>query len=382
MFSLFLGTTLSGIYIHIPFCKQACNYCDFHFSTTLKNKSQLIETILKEIDLRHSYLSSFELSSIYFGGGTPSLLNESELLQLIERLSHYYTWDKGIEITLEANPDDINAGSLKFWKQAGINRLSIGLQSFDDKELKWMNRAHTAKESTQSVLLAQDKGFDNLSIDLIYGSKFQTTESWIKTLQKAINLQTNHISSYNLTIENKTILGSMFHKGIEPAIDDELSREQFVRMQEMLTGAGFLHYEISNFAKDKFIAKHNSNYWLQKDYLGLGPSAHSFNQISRQWNVKNNSVYIQAVNSNSTFFEIENLSLEDRYNEYILTRLRTIWGCDVLEIDSLFGKKITNHFISHMQNNRVHFEAKGKSNYVLKNESRFLADGIASDLFI
>jgi len=372
---------MSGIYLHIPFCKQACTYCDFYFSTQLSSKEPVIGALIKEIDLRNTYLESRQLESIYFGGGTPSLLSKQDLERIFSALSLYFSWDKNSEITLEANPDDINAHSLKVWQEAGINRLSIGLQSFNEEELKWMNRAHKASESLISVKRAQEAGYSNISIDLIYGSKFQSLRSWEKTLETAIGLNTQHISSYNLTIENKTVLGLKHAKGKEPSVSDELSSAQFLRMEEMLGNSGFIHYEISNFGKPGFLAKHNSNYWLQKHYLGLGPSAHSFNGVSRQWNVRNNALYIKAFNEGTPFFEQEQLSLNDRYNEYVLTRLRTVWGCDVNEIEALFGKEIAAHFKEGILGKLQHFHQQ-QGVYTLTKPARLLADGIASDLFI
>lgn len=341
----------------------------------------LVTSITEEISKRYSYLEKKTLQSIYFGGGTPSLLDTCEFQRIFDALKKHFFWDISAEISLEANPDDITIESLRSWKALGINRLSIGLQSFMNAELKWMNRAHTAEESLASVKLAQQEGFDNISIDLIYGSKFQTLESWGQTLDSAIALNTQHISSYNLTIENKTVLGLKHSKGAEPAINDELSEAQFSLMVKKLKEAGFVHYEISNFGKPGLFARHNSNYWLQEHYLGLGPSAHSYNGSSRQWNVKNNNQYINALKNGTEFFEKEELSLEDRYNEYVLTRLRTIWGCDLQEIEEQFGKEIASHFLK-IANSKMEFLNEEKKIYTLKESARFLADGLASDLFI
>lgn len=340
----------------------------------------MVSAIVNEIGLRHHYLQEKKIESIYFGGGTPSLLNTEELELIFETLIKYFSWDKTAEITLEANPDDINKGVLNDWKKIGINRLSIGLQSFNDEELKWFNRAHNAQQSVSSVKMAQDEGFDNITIDLIYGSKFQTLSSWEKTLQQAVGLNTQHISAYNLTIEDKTALGVNYAKGKEPAINDDLSSKQFIMLVQNLQGAGFIQYEISNFGKTNFFAQHNSNYWLQKPYLGLGPSAHSFDNISRQWNVKNNHQYIKALNENLNFFEREELSLRDRYNEYVLTRLRTIWGCDINEMEKLFGKNISEHFIKVSVNEKEVQEKNGI--FTLTELGKLRADRIAADLFL
>lgn len=373
---------MPGVYIHIPFCRKACTYCDFHFSTSLENIDEMGLAILTEIELRHNYLpADTKLESIYFGGGTPSLLTAATLQEIVGKLNQFYTWDKEAEITLEANPDDVNPQNLRAWRKAGINRLSIGLQSFIEEELQWMNRAHTAEESVSSVKMAQDAGFDNITIDLIYGSKFQNLFTWHNTLKKAIALNTQHISAYNLTIENKTLLGLNYKKGKEPSVSEELSSLQFQEMRQLLGDAGFIHYEISNFGKAGFLAKHNSNYWKGRSYLGLGPSAHSFNGTSRQWNVKSNGRYMQNVKTGKDYFEMEILSEKDRYNEYVLTRLRTIWGCDINEMQHLFGKETVEYFRNGIIAFDGFYEEKNGI-YVLNEEGKLKADGIASELFL
>jgi oxygen-independent coproporphyrinogen-3 oxidase len=347
----------------------------------MASKPLLVQAIRKEIELRHDYLSDKNLKSIYLGGGTPSLLSSNELALILGIIRERFSVASDAEITLEANPDDISFNALKSWLGLGINRLSIGLQSFNETELKWMNRAHTAKESVSSVKMSQDAGFSNLSIDLIYGSRFQSLSLWEKTLECAVSLNTTHISSYNLTIENKTVLGVHHNKGKEPAVNDELSRDQFLMMSEMLQSNGFLHYEISNFGKPGFFAVHNSNYWLRKNYLGVGPSAHSYNGVSREWNVCNNAIYIKALDEGSSFSETEVLSQKDQYNEYVLTRLRTIWGCDISEIRQLFGKDAAANFqksASKYKNELI--EKNGV--YTLNTTGRLRADGITSDFFL
>lgn len=341
----------------------------------------MISGLLHEIELRHQYLPDKKTGSIYFGGGTPSLLSERDLATIFESLRAQYSWDSSAEITLEANPDDITVTALKVWKKIGINRLSIGLQSFNDEELKWMNRAHTAGESLDSVKMAQDEGFDNISVDLIYGSKFQDLSTWEKTLQKTIGLNTQHISSYNLTIEDKTVLGLKHQKGLEPGIDDKLSSHQFLMMLDLLEDVGFTGYEISNFGKPGYFAVHNTNYWLQQPYLGLGPSAHSFDGHSRQWNVKNNTLYIKALQDGSDFFEKENLTDGDRYNEYILTRLRTIWGVDKNEIETRFGSEFVSHFEKQLTGIRQFLYEK-ENIFTLTREGQLRADGLSAELFI
>lgn len=375
---------MSGIYIHIPFCKQACHYCDFHFSTSLKLKSNLVEAILTEIDLRLPYLKNKNIETIYFGGGTPSLLSEKELFLILEKLYKTYNVSSHAEITLEANPDDLSIDKLKELKRLEINRLSIGLQSFNNEELIWMNRAHTAAESEASVKRSQDKGFENISIDLIYGSKFSNLTNWKKTLDKTISLDVKHISSYNLTIEDKTKLGHDFKVKKEMAIDDEKSSELFLEMIDRLEKNKFIHYEISNFGKENWFSNHNSNYWKGIEYIGFGPSAHSFDGVSRQWNISNNSLYIKNVNdTNESYFEKELLSEVDQFNEYILTSLRTIWGIDAEVLKNKFSSEIIHSFNRNINT----YISKGmvtfrNNQYVLTSNGKLFADRIASELFV
>lgn len=340
-----------------------------------------MHAIASEIKQRRAYLNNSVLKTIYFGGGTPSLLNEKELELIFNTINKEYILSSAAEITLEANPDDINGESLNLWKKFGINRLSIGLQSFIDEELKWMNRAHTAAESLTSVKMSQDAGFSNITIDLIYGSKFQDMNTWEKTLKQAVDLKTNHISSYNLTIENKTVLGNKYSRGLEPAVSDELSSKQFILMTEYLKKNGFVHYEISNFGREGAFAVHNSNYWLGHHYLGVGPSAHSYNGSSRQWNIGNNNTYIKSLENNSQYFQTEQLEVKDLYNEYVLTRLRTIWGCDIKEIKEKFGLSVATHFLSSIEK-FSELVVVTDNIYTLNNAGKLQADGIAADLFI
>ncbi|MBP8033069.1 MAG: radical SAM family heme chaperone HemW [Bacteroidia bacterium] len=374
---------MSGIYIHIPFCKQACHYCDFHFSTSLKNKEALVKSVLLEIDTRINYLPSKTIETIYFGGGTPSLLSEKETFQILEKIYKLYKVSNDAEITLECNPDDLSDEKLKELKRLEINRLSIGLQSFDEEELIWMNRAHTAKESESSVKRAQDRGFENITIDLIYGSKFSNLTNWKKTLDKAIALQVPHISSYNLTIEEKTKLGHDFKVKKEVAIDDEKSSEMFLEMIDRLEKNNFIHYEISNFGKEGFFSKHNSNYWKGEHYIGLGPSAHSFDGTSRQWNVSNNNLYIKHLEEKSeAYFEKEVLTETERFNEYILTSLRTIWGIDLNYLKANFNSDFVKNFSMQIQEYiKQGTVLVNNSTYTLTEKGKLLADKIASDLF-
>jgi oxygen-independent coproporphyrinogen-3 oxidase len=373
---------MSGIYIHIPFCRKACLYCDFHFSTNLENKKNLVNAICKELTDRKDYLENKPVKSLYFGGGTPSLLSLSELEQILETVNLKFTPDKKAEITFELNPEDADLTYLQEIKKLGVNRLSIGLQSFEDAELTWMNRAHNAQQNFDCITKARQAGFDNISIDLIYGSKFQTPESWRKTLQTAFGLNTQHISSYNLTVESRTQLQHLIKEKKEKEVDSELSAQLFDMLIEETEKAGFTQYEISNFCKPGFPAAHNSNYWKGLWYLGIGPSAHSYNGVSRRFNVRSNAPYIQAVENNKVFYEEEILTANDKYNEYILTRLRTEWGCDTEEMRNLFGEKYIVFFLKQIE---PYIQKKlvtiNQNTVTLSKQGKHFADGIASDLF-
>ena len=373
---------MAGIYVHIPFCKQACNYCDFHFSTQLKNVQPLVNAIAEELELNKTYLKHQEIETIYFGGGTPSVLYSAQLEIIINSIYKNYNVKSNIEFTLEANPDDLDLIKLNELKSLGINRLSIGIQSFIDEELKWMKRSHSAQQSKVAVKFAQSIGIENISVDLIYGSKFQTLESWKKNIDKIISLDVPHISAYNLTIEEKTVLGKLYEKGIEPEIKDDFSKACFDMLMTEMEHAGITHYEISNFGKKGFFSQHNSNYWKGKHYIGVGPSAHSFNGDSRQWNIKNNTEYIRSIEDAKLPFVIEHLTLTDKYNEYVMTGLRTMWGVDVNEIFKRYGKILGQHFLSEISVylNQSYFKIN-QGNYILTKKGKQFADKIASDLF-
>jgi oxygen-independent coproporphyrinogen-3 oxidase len=343
----------------------------------------MVNAICKEIALRQNYLQDKNLQSIYFGGGTPSLLNQKQLLQIFETIEKHFTIHPNAEITLEANPDDLSEEKLSELKHTPINRLSIGVQSFFDADLKWMNRAHNANEAENAIAMAKQKGFENITIDLIYGTPGLTNENWQQNIQKALALGVNHISSYALTVEPKTVLATMIEKGKLADTNEEKAAEQFDILVNTLTANGFVHYEISNFAKPEFFAKHNSNYWKGKHYIGIGPSAHSFNTISRSWNVANNQKYLNAIAINELEITDEILTVNNQINEYIMTGLRTIWGCDLNFIALQFGEtekqrlikeaaKFIDQDLLEINNNILLTTAKGK----------FLADGIAADLFL
>lgn len=373
---------MAGIYIHIPFCRQKCSYCNFYFSVSMKTKNALVEAILKEIELNHNYLSNKKIDSIYFGGGTPSVLSSVEIALIIERLNQYFIFNSNIEITLEANPDDINKKYLNELKNIGINRFSMGVQSFFDDELIILNRSHNATKAQDSIKMIQDAGFDNMNIDLIFGIPNSNIERWQQNLKIFLELDIPHLSSYNLTIEPKTTIAHQIKIGKYNTPDDELNAELFLITQDILQSKGYEHYEISNYAKNRAYALHNTNYWKGIPYLGFGPSAHSYDGESRQWNIANNRKYIKILERGNLPFEKEILSTEDKYNEYIMTGFRTMWGVDI-KIISNFGQKFKENFeleiIKYIENR---FVKKENNIYKLSKKGKLYADKIASDLFM
>jgi oxygen-independent coproporphyrinogen-3 oxidase len=374
---------MAGLYIHIPFCKQACHYCDFHFSTQLSNKGNLIKALIKEIEIQKYYLKGEAIKTIYFGGGTPSILSEIEINSLLNSVWKNFAIDADAEVTLEANPDDLSMGSLLNYKAAGINRLSIGIQSFDDGVLRFLNRAHNCIKATESVELAREVGFSNISIDLIYSIPGQSLEDWLRNIRYALSLSPEHISAYSLTIEEKTVFGNWAKKGKLIAMAEDPSATQFEVLMETLADNGFEQYEISNFCKPGFVSKHNSSYWNQESYLGVGPSAHSFNGSLRQSNVRNNSFYIKSIESGIIPAEVEILTRENKINETILISIRTSQGLELqqlktrydydvsalfkIKIDQMIGQELIT-----VMNNRLILTKKGK----------LVADKIAYDLFV
>ena len=378
---------MSGIYIHIPFCKQACHYCDFHFSTSLKKKDALVLALVKELELRKDEFKNEFVETIYFGGGTPSLLTNDQLSLLIDSVYKNYKVSKNPEITLEANPDDlvsVRAQSRTIFEDylnLGINRLSIGIQSFFEADLKLMNRAHNADEA-KNCLKEAIKYFDNISLDLIYGIPGLSNKRWIENIDTALSYNIPHISSYALTVEPKTALESFIKKGIIQNVDDDLAQQQFHILIEKLEAQGFVHYELSNFGKPNYFSRNNSAYWQGKHYLGIGPSAHSFNGKERGWNVRNNAKYIKALQENKVPMEIETLSKTDKYNEYVMTGLRTIWGVSIEKVERDFGLNYKNYLLEqatiHLKNDLLYLD---DNKLLVTKKGKFLSDGIASDLF-
>ena len=374
---------MAGIYLHIPFCKKACHYCDFHFSTSAKYKGEMLNALRNEIKLRRQYLGNEKIETIYFGGGTPSVLDSEDIHALIGEITSTFDVYDHAEITLEANPDDLHAQKVKELRQTPVNRFSIGVQSFYEEDLKWMNRAHNSTEAESSVKRVQDAGFENITVDLIYGFPLLSNIKWEQNIQKLLELGIPHISSYSMTVEPKTALAMFIAKGKEKAMNENQSSEQFMTLINRLTEAGFEHYEISNFAKPGMYSKHNSNYWEGVNYLGIGPSAHSFNGESRQWNIANNHRYISEIQENKIPAELEFLTPENRINEYIMTSLRTSKGMDLDLIAKKFGTEYSNRIQKELE---VFVEKDWLSindkKVILNLEGKLFADLIASELFI
>ncbi|TCC97773.1 radical SAM family heme chaperone HemW [Pedobacter hiemivivus] len=373
---------MSGIYIHIPFCKKACTYCDFHFSTSLKYVDEMTDAICAEIIKKKDRITD-QVGSIYFGGGTPSVLPSKSFEKIFDTLTQHFSISSDAEITIEANPDDLNARKIAELRQLPVNRFSIGIQSFFEEDLIWMNRAHNANEAEDCIKRSQDAGFENLSIDLIYGYPLLTDSKWLSNINKAIEFQTPHISAYSLTVEPKTALASAIKRGQQPPINDEQSAAQFITLIEKLKEGGFEQYEISNFSKPGKYAVHNTNYWRGIPYLGIGPSAHGFDGQTRYLNVANNAQYLQHLEKGELAETIEELDQYDRFNEYIMTSLRTMWGTDLNKIAADFGQlfltdtlKAIKPFIERA------WLTKQDNHLVLTQEGKLFADYIASELFL
>lgn len=374
---------MAGIYIHIPFCKQACYYCDFHFSTNQNFRQQMIEAICREATLQQSYLEHEPIHTLYLGGGTPSLLSASELNALFDTVRQNFNLDADAEVTLEANPDDLSPARLTEFRTSGINRLSIGIQSFDDHLLQFLNRAHNSQSAKRSLIDAREAGFDNISIDLIYAIPGLTDSLWEETLEQALAFTPEHLSSYSLTIEEKTVFGRWATAGKLTAVHDDTAASQLERLVARLEKAGLEQYEVSNFSRPGFESRHNSSYWKREKYLGLGPSAHSYNRSSRQFNISNNHLYLKALQTGTVPFTLEVLSKQDQVNDYLLTTLRTSWGAnltilrdefgyDVMAQHSIYLEDLFSRKLATLANNQLTLTPSGK----------MLADKISSDLFI
>lgn len=377
---------MPGIYFHIPFCKQACHYCNFHFSTALGQKEGLLNAMLRELELRRDYLGDVVIQTLYLGGGTPSLLEAAELDRLFEHIYRLYRVAPDAEVTLEANPDDLTEGKIAALRQTPVNRLSIGIQSFSDADLQFMNRAHNSGEAQRCVEMALNAGFHDLSLDLIYGTPGMSDAQWAANIETVLAFDVPHLSCYCLTVEPKTALDHFVKKGKAKPVDDAQAARQLEYLMQRLETAGYEHYEISNFAKPGRYSRHNTSYWTGEAYLGIGPSAHSFNGVSRQWNVANNARYVRALGQESPdwegLFEIETLTTEQRYNEYVMTSLRTQWGCDLARI-----RLIDSGFETYFLNEVAPFLADGLVQrsgdvFLLTRQGKFVGDLVASELFM
>ena len=373
--------TYAGVYYHIPFCRKACHYCNFHFSTSLQLKNELVEALLKEIDITRGKNTRL-ITSVYFGGGTPSLLLRKELRALMEKTRASFKLLPDAEISFEVNPDDMNEASVPFWKQQGVNRLSIGIQSFRDEDLNWMNRAHTSSQAMEALSLAVKAGFTNYSIDLIYGVPGLSDEAWRDNIEKALQLGVPHISAYALTVEPHTPLDYMIKKGKKDPANTEQQARQFIMLMEMMDNAGYEHYEISNFALPGMRSRHNSSYWQGIPYFGFGPSAHSYDGYSRYWNRSNNMEYIESIESGIIPYDKEDLTENQRLNEYIMTSLRTMEGINLDAIQQKWGAEkageITLNSNKYVSRGML---VKKDNRIILTREGKLFADGIASDLF-
>lgn len=387
---------MAGIYIHIPYCRQKCSYCNFYSVVSRKSVPDMVQAICREIQIRSigevnsavvaeiDKLVSIkhQVDTIYLGGGTPSLLDISLLMKLFETIYHYYEVSEEAQITLEANPDDITPENLYAWRQLGINRLSIGIQSFRPADLEYLNRVHTAQKAMDSILLARKYGFPDLTIDLIYGIPTLSNEQWLENLKQFTDLSIPHLSAYSLTVEPRTPLFQMIEKGKVKPVDEKQSTEQFEILMQFMQQHNYLHYEISNFCLPGHFARHNLSYWKGIDYTGFGPSAHSFNGTTRQWNVSSINEYLEAIKQGVIPAEQELLTLNNKYNETVMTGLRTMWGCDIRDINKQFGANYEHYFINQIQKwiNQSLIQQEGNI-FTLTNKGKLLADGIASDLF-
>lgn len=372
---------MAGIYFHIPFCKQACTYCDFHFSTRFSDyRNEIIEAMQVELERRKEFLADKAISSIYFGGGTPSLLHEHEVNELLNAVHQHFDIDRQAEITLEANPDDIDENKLIAWKKAGVNRLSIGVQSFFDQDLKWMNRAHSSHEALLAIELAKNMGFE-ISIDIIYGLPHATVQDVLGNLKQLVSFDPAHISAYCLTVEEKTALHHQVKTNQITLPDDEHQASQFNQLVDFLKNAGYEQYEISNFAKKQKYAVHNSNYWKNEPYLGVGPSAHSYNQKVRTWNVANNRKYLTLISTNEVHYEVEKLSSKIIFNERVLTGLRTIWGVSLNELERIHP--FPSFFLKQLERFKARDWLSIENDIItLTHKGKLFADHIASELML
>jgi oxygen-independent coproporphyrinogen-3 oxidase len=374
---------MAGIYIHIPFCKKLCSYCDFYHIITQSDNKQFIDALIKETALRREYAGNEIIETIYLGGGTPSVLPAAEIRRIIESVRKIYTVSENCEVTIEINPDDADTEYLRELKNSGINRISLGIQSWRDSDLKLLNRRHNAAQAAYALEETMKAGFRNVTIDLIYGIPGLTLADWADNLDKTFSYDIKHLSAYHLTIEPNTVFSKMKEKGLLSEIDEEESSAQFNLLIDKAQSAGFVHYEISNFGKPGYFSIHNSNYWKQVNYIGLGPSAHSFNGYSRQWNIRDVRKYIKSVNAGFPLFEKEELDNKTRFNEYIMTTLRTMWGIDLEYVERIFNKEGYD-YILNTAGKLINYGLMKQENktLVLTNQGKMISDNIISELML
>ncbi|MDQ1297213.1 MAG: oxygen-independent coproporphyrinogen oxidase [Bacteroidota bacterium] len=374
---------MAGIYIHIPFCKKLCHYCDFYHILSGDNNAPFVNALVKEAEMRKDYAGKESISTIYFGGGTPSVLSGDELTMIFYNLKKHFNIEPESEITMEINPDDVTPGYLKILKKTDINRISLGIQSWHNDDLKMLNRRHTAEQGAVALKEVFNAGYENVTIDLIYGIPGQEPGTWTSNLDKSFNFGITHLSAYHLTIEPGTVFGKMKEKGLLEEIEEEESNSHFNTLIEKSEAAGFIHYEISNFGKPGFFSVHNSNYWKQVPYLGLGPSAHSFNGYSRQWNVRDLKKYIKSVNEGKPVYEKEELDIKTRFNEYIMTSLRTMWGINLEYVEKNFEKEGYDYIIN-LSGKFMNYGLmkQEKNTLILTNQGMMISDNIISELMM
>jgi oxygen-independent coproporphyrinogen-3 oxidase len=374
---------MAGIYIHIPFCKKLCFYCDFYHVISTDDNSAFIDALLEEISVRQNYLGSETISTIYFGGGTPSVFSAKEIERIIVRLNELFTIETQCEISIELNPDDVNLMYLSDLKKFGINRISLGVQSWRDSDLKMLNRRHNSAQAAEALRAISGAGFENVTIDLIYGIPGMSLKDWEANLGFTFSFDINHLSAYHLTFEHGTVFGKMLKKGLVSEVEEEESASLFNILIEKAAAAGFIQYEISNFGKAGYFSIHNSNYWKQVNYLGLGPSAHSFNGYSRQWNIRNLKSYIKSINSGKTFFEREVLDIRARFNEYIMTSLRTMWGIDLDYVETMFEKEGYDYVVNLAEKFKSYGLMKqDKKTLILTDQGKMISDNIISEFMM
>jgi oxygen-independent coproporphyrinogen-3 oxidase len=374
---------MAGIYIHIPFCRKLCFYCDFYHIISSGDNSAFTDAIVKEISLRSNYLGTETISTIYLGGGTPSVLTIKDLERILEHIYNNFSIEKDCELTIELNPDDINPAYLRDLKKLNVNRISIGVQSWNDADLKMLNRRHDSSQSEFALREAHKAGFENITIDLIYGIPGMSVRDWTANLDFSFSFDIKHMSAYHLTIEKGTVFGKMLEKGLLAEIEEEESNSHFNILIEKAEAAGFIHYEISNFGQPGYFSVHNTNYWKQVNYLGLGPSAHSFNGYSRQWNIRDLKNYIKSIDTGKSFFEREELDIKARFNEYIMTSLRTMWGIDLDYVERTYEKEGYDYVVNLAGKFRNYGLMKQEKNtLILTNQGKMISDNIISEFMM